>query len=136
MSDRKYAIAALVLLVLLGVVLAFDTRFVSLSELRHKPSMALYIYAPSAFFAVLGVIQIIRGRFWPAVAFAAGLIGTGLFHQYVIGMSHGNPGYMFPGGHIVAPLVSVAAYSISLLGAWGLARVSQRRRGSTGLRSR
>ena len=127
--DRRLSIPALVLLGLLGATLAFDQRFVSLSELRHKPSMVAYIYGPTAFFAVLGVIQILRGRFWPAMAFAAGLVGTGMFHQYVIGMSHGNPGYMFPGGHIVAPLVSVAAYSISLLGAWGLARVSQRRRG-------
>jgi len=89
--------------------------------------MVVYIYAPTAFFAALGVIQLFRGRLWPAVAFTAGLIGTGLFHQYVIGTSHGNPGYMFPGGHIVAPLVSIAAYAISLLGAWGIARVFQRK---------
>ncbi len=131
--NRRYAIPALALLVLLGVTLAFDRHFVSLSELGHKPVMAIYIYAPTVFFAVLGVIQFRRGRFWPVVGFAAGLIFTGLFHQAVIGASHGNPGYMFPGGHMVAPFVSVIAYSISLLGAWGIARVSQRKRGASDL---
>jgi fucose 4-O-acetylase-like acetyltransferase len=126
--NRRHTIPVLVLLVLLGVTLAFDQRFVSLSELTHKPAMVVYIYAPTAFFAVLGVIQFRRGRFWPAMAFAAGLIVTGLFHQSVIDASHGNPGYMFPAGHMIAPLVSFAAYSISLLGAWGVARVLQRKR--------
>lgn len=126
--NRKQAVPALALLVLLGAALAFDRRFISLSELRHRPAMVAFVYAPTAFFAVLGVIQWLRGRFWPAVAFAAGLVGTGLFHQYVVGMSHGNPGYMFPAGHIVAPLVSLAAYSISLLGVWVVAKALQHKR--------
>lgn len=63
------------------------------------------------------------------MTFAAGLIGTGLFHRYVVSVSDGMPGYIFPAGHILAPLVSLAAYSISLLGAWGVAKALQHKRG-------
>ena len=122
---RIFTIAALLLLVVLGAALVFDQRLVSI---RRESALAAYIYAPTAFFAVIGMIQFHRGRYWPAVAFTVGLIVTGLFHQNVIGMYHGNPGYMFPGGHIAAPIVSVVAYSISFLGAWVIARTSRRLR--------
>jgi len=114
---------ALILLVLFGATLAFDRRFVPLSDLKNIPIFVAFIYAPTAFFAIIGAIQFYRKRIWPALAFAAGLIGTGLFHQSVIDVSYGNPGYMVATGHIFAPLVSIAAYSISFLAAWGIARV-------------
>jgi len=126
--NRWLIFAALVLLVLLGAYFSFDHRFVPLSDLTDRPVFVAFIYAPTAFFATIGAIQFYRKRTWPAVAFTAGLIGTGLFHQFVIGVSYGNPGYMIASGHIVAPLVSIVAYSISFLVAWGIARV-----GSAGL---
>jgi len=126
--SRRFAIPALALLVLLGGAMAFDRRFVSLVDVRQKPAMAIYIYAPTAFFAILAAIQLFRGRLWPGVAFAVGLMVTGMFHQYVAGMSHGNPGYMFPGGHIVAPIVSGLAYLVCFLAAWAGVRASQRKR--------
>ena len=124
---RKLTIFPLLLLVLLGVVLTFDQRLVSI---KNEPAMAVYLYAPTALFVVIGIIQCFRRRYWPAVAFTLGLIGTGLFHQYVIGMYHGNPGYMFPGGHLVAPIVSVAAYSLSFLGAWVTVKMCRRMQGT------
>ena len=127
---RRFVIPALAFLILVGLAMAFDQKFVSFSDMRRKPLMGIFIYSPTALFALIGLLQFLRGRTWPAVAFTAGLIGTGLFHQYVIGFSYGNPGYMFPSGHIVAPIVSVAAYSVSLLGAWGIVRASQCKRGT------
>ena len=117
--NRKFSIPVLLLAVLLGAALVFDQRLVSI---RRESAVAAVLYAPTVFFAVIGLIQFLRGRYWPAVAFTAGLFVTGLFHQYVVGMYHGNPGYMFPAGHIFAPIVSVTAYSISFLGAWLIAR--------------
>lgn len=121
--ERKYIIPALAFLILLGLAMAFDQKFVSFSDMIHNPLAGIFIYFPTALFALIGLIQFLRGRTWPAVAFTAGLIGTGLFHQSVIGFSYGNPGYMFPSGHIVAPLVSLVAYSISFLVVWGITRV-------------
>ena len=89
--------------------------------------MAIYIYAPTVLFAILGTVQLFRGRLWPAAAFAMGLVATGLFHQQVVGDSYGNPGYMIPAGHIAAPLVSGVAYAVCFLGAWALVRVWKRR---------
>ena len=103
--------------------MTFDQRLVSI---KRESALAAFIYAPTAFFAVIGTIQLLRKRYWPAVAFTLGLIATGLFHQTVIGAYHGNPGYMFPGGHIAAPIVSVVAYSLSFLGAWLIIKFSRR----------
>lgn len=125
--SRKLTIPPLLLLVLLGAGLTFDQRLVSI---RNEPALAVYLYAPTAFFAVIGMIQCFRKRYWPAVAFTLGLIATGLFHQNVVDMYHGNPGYMFPGGHIAAPIVSVTAYVLSFLGAWVVVKTSQRMRGA------
>ena len=105
--------------------MTFDQRLVSI---EREPALAVYLYAPTAFFALIGMIQFSRKRDWPAFAFALGLIATGLFHQSVVGMSHGNPGYMFPGGHLAAPIVSVLAYALSFLGVWVVVKTSQRMR--------
>lgn len=128
--EQRCIIPPLAFLILLGLAMAFDQKFVSFSDMSRKPLLGVFLYFPTALFALVGLIQFLRGRTWSAVAFTAGLIVTGLFHQSVIGFSYGNPGYMIPSGHIVAQLVSVVAYSISFLVAWGIARVSQRKRGT------
>jgi len=125
---KRFIVPALALPILFGLAMAFDQQFVSSSDMRNKPIMGIVLYSPTVLFAFIGLIQFLRGRTWPAVAFTVGLIGTGLFHQSVIGFSYGNPGYMIPSGHIVAPFVSIAAYSISFLVVWGIVRVSQRKR--------
>ncbi|UPW20111.1 hypothetical protein M0C34_07575 [Agarivorans sp. TSD2052] len=110
--------------------MAFDKKFLSLSEMRSNFAFAIYIYFPTLIFAFVGTLQFLRGRNWPIVAFTAGLFGTAIFHQCVVGFSYGNPGYMVPGGHIVAPLVSIVAYLFTFLIAWGITRVLQRKRRS------
>jgi len=124
---RKFSIPVLLLAALLGAALVFDQRLVSI---RRESAVAAVLYAPTVFFAVIGLIQFLRGRYWPAVAFTVGLFVTGLFHQYVVGMYHGNPGYMFPAGHIFAPIVSVTAYLISFLGAWLITRKARPKNGT------
>ena len=126
--NRKLTIPPLLLLVLLGAAMTFDQRLVSI---KREAALAAYIYAPTVIFAVIGIVQFSRKRFWPAVAFTLGLMATGLFHQSVVGAYHGNPGYMFPGGHIAAPIVSVVAYSLSFLGVWGAIKVWRRMRGAS-----
>lgn len=115
---RRFIIPTLAFLILIGVVMAFDQKFVSISEFRRKPLMGIFIYAPTALFAIIGVFQFLRGQTWPAVAFTIGLIATGLFHQYVIASTYGDPGYMFPVGHIIAPFISAIAYACAFLVIW------------------
>ena len=108
----------LIFLLLIGVDLAFDKRFVPLSTLSSHPLFVIIIYVPTAFFLGLALVQLIRRRVWPAVSFAFGLIGTGFVHQWVADESYGNPGYMVPLGHLAAPLASMIAYSVSFLIVW------------------
>ncbi len=127
-KERRFLLPVVACLILLGMALAFDRRFVPFSHMSRKPELGIYIYSPTALFAFVGLVQFLRGRIWPAVAFAIGLICTGLFHQYVVGFSYGNPGYMAPTGHTAAPFVSVVAYSFAFLIVWGIVRVSRRER--------
>ena len=115
---RKVLATGVVIVVFLGAVLASDPRFVSHSTLAGNPILAAFIYGPTILFAVIAVIKWRNGRIWPAVAFAVGLMCTGLFHQIVAGAAYGNPGYMFPASHILAPIVSLAAYLVSFLVGW------------------
>ena len=125
--NRKLTISVLLILVSLGAVMVFDPRLVSVTR---ETALAVYIYAPTVLFAFIGMIQWRRKCYWPAVAFTTGLLGTGLFHQSVVGMYHGNPGYMFPAGHIFAPIVSVTAYLLSFFVAWLIVKASRRMRGT------
>ena len=128
MLSRKLTVSSLVALILVGAVMAFDQRFVSISVLLREPQSFLYLFTPTIIFAVIAVVQYRKKRIWPVAAFAAGLFATGLFHQYVVLMSDGNPGYMFPAGHIIAPFVSATAYLLSILFAWIFAWVLKRRK--------
>lgn len=127
MLSRKLTVSSLVALILVGAVMAFDQRFVSISEIIRNPVAALYYFAPTLLFTLIAVVQFRKKRIWPVAAFTIGLFTTGLFHQYVVQMSYGNPGYMFPGGHIIAPFVSGAAYLVAFLIAWIIARVLNRK---------
>ena len=125
---RWLIFGVVVLLLLFGAALAFDRRFVPLSDVIYNPLFVALIYAPTAIFSTISLIQLRRGRTWPAIAFTAGLIGTGSFHQSVIDISYGNPGYMIPSGHLGAPVVSVIAYSVSFLVIWCIVRVGNSER--------
>jgi len=125
--NRRLGLLALVLLLLVGGALAFDHRFLSMASFRNRPIVALFVYAPTLVFGGLALAQSCRRKLWPAFAFGAGLVATGLFHQAVAAESYGNPGYMIPGGHLVAPLFSGVAYSVSFLVAWVIVRVSRNR---------
>ena len=120
---RWLFLGAIAVLIMLGADLAFDRRFVPLAGFWNRPLYAILIYAPTAVFATVALIQVFRRRLWPAAAFSAGLIGTGVFHQWVASQSYNNPGYMFPTGHLAAPVVSVVAYSTSFLVAWLVIKV-------------
>lgn len=124
--SRKLTILVIVLLIFLGAVLASDPRFVPPSRLIRNPLLFAYLYAPTIFFAVIAWIKFKSGRVWVAAAFAVGLLCTGLFHQYVAADTYGNPGYMFPAAHMVAPVVSLAAYLVALLGGWIVVRTMQK----------
>lgn len=117
---RKLFAVAIVVLIFLGAILASDPRFISHSALSRNPLLAAFLYGPTVIFAVVAVAGWWNGRLWPAAAFAIGLMGTGLFHQYVAGEAYGNPGYMAPTGHIAAPIVSITAYLVSFLGGWAI----------------
>ena len=105
--------------------MAFDRRFVSFAVFRSNPLFVLLIYAPSALFGTVALVQLIRSRIWPAAAFSGGLIGTGIIHQAVADQSYGNPGYMVPIGHLAAPVASLVAYSACFLIAWLAVKVSR-----------
>ncbi len=62
------------------------------------------------------------------IAFAVGLMCTGLFHQFVASEAYGNPGYMAGTGHIAAPVVSLVAYLAAFLGGWAVAGATRRLR--------
>lgn len=111
--------------------MSFDQKFLSFSDMRRYPLPSIYIFFPTVLFSLISLFQFLRGRTWPTVSFTAGLIGTGLFHQYVVGFSYGNPDYMMPAGHMAAPLVSIMAYSITFIVAWAIARGSQSKRGNS-----
>lgn len=128
---RNILIVALLLLILLGASMAFDSRFVPLSMLRNKPLFTIVIYFPTALFGVLASIQLIKHRVWPAAAFTTGLICTGLFHQLVADESHGNPGYMVATGHLAAPVVSTIAYAASFFIIWIIVKFTHRSLKST-----
>lgn len=119
---RKLAIIIATILILVGVGLAFDHRFVPKAMLKNSPLFVVFIYLPTVCFAVLTLFKLGRGRVWSLTAFAIGLIGTGLFHQFVAEDSYGNPGYMIPAGHIAAPIVSLTAYIASFLGVWAVGK--------------
>ncbi len=119
---RKLAYFIPVPLILVGAGLAFDHRFVPLSAVFNKPLFVILIYSPTAFFAVFTVFKLRRGRVWSLTAFAAGLIGTGLFHQLVAAQSYGNPGHMVPTGHLIAPVFSSAAYLVAFIAAWAVGK--------------
>ena len=125
--SRKVASSMLALLILVGTVMVLDQRFVSVSVFMREPVSALYLFGPSLLFAIAGTWHYRRGRLWPAFAFATGLFATGLFHQYVINLSDGNPGYMFPAGHIIAPIVSFVAYTLAFLVIWGISRLLRKK---------
>jgi len=120
--NRILAIVVLVFLVLVGAGLAFDHRFIPLVTLNNNPLFVALVYCPTVFFAVFTMFKLRRGQLWPLTGFALGLIGTGLFHQSVAADTYGNPGYMVPIGHFAAPFVSMAAYTVSLIGAWAIAK--------------
>ena len=127
---KVFLAVAIIPLVLIGTDLAFDKRFVPLSVLRSHPLFAIVIYVPTVLFLFLSLAQLIRHRLWPAIAFTFGLIGTGLFHQWVAAGSYGNPGYMVPIGHLAAPLVSLAAYLSSFLAIWLIVKLFASRPGN------
>ena len=127
---RKLAVFISAALILVGAELAFDDRFVPLVALKNRPLFVVLIYFPTVFFAVFTLFKLRRGRVWPLTAFAIGLIGTGLFHQMVAEESYGNPGYMIPGGHVAAPVVSLTAYLAAFLGLWAVVRAVERAKGS------
>ncbi len=119
---RRLAYFIPVPLVLVGAGLAFDHRFVPVSAVFNGPLFVVFIYSPTAFFAVFTIFKLRRGRVWSLTAFATGLIGTGLFHQLVAAQSYGNPGYMVPIGHLIAPVFSLAAYLGAFLAAWAVGK--------------
>ncbi len=127
---RKLAIFISAILILVGAELAFDHRFVPMVALNNRPLFVVLIYFPTVFFAVLTLFKLRRGRVWPMIAFAIGLISTGLFHQKVAQESYGNPGYMIPGGHVAAPVVSLTVYLTTFLGLWAVVRAVERTKGS------
>ena len=112
--SRKFLTIGITVVVFLGGILASDPRFIP----RANPVLIAFIFGPTILFAVIAVVKWRNGLIWPAAAFAVGLMFTGLFHQMVAGETYGNPGYMFAGLHIVAPLVSLAAYLLSFLSSW------------------
>ena len=115
---RVTLIVVLLFLVLLGASMAFDARFIPLSSLTNNPLFVGIIYGPTVIFALIAVAQLFRHRIWPAAAFSIGLVGTGLCHQWIAEKSYGNPGYMVPIGHMVAPVVSMVFYLASFLAVW------------------
>jgi len=123
---RKLSLVPIVILIFFGAIMALDPRFVSHSELARKPLLTAFLFGPTIVFAVIAVVRFRKGQTWPAAAFAVGMMCTGLFHQTVVGASYGNPGYMFPGGHLIAPIVSLVAYLISFLGGWIIVRATQK----------
>ena len=123
-AGKKLSVAAIVITVLLGAILATDPRFIAPSELLRNPLLVVFIYAPTIFFATVSMIKWRNGQIWPVAAFAIGLICTGLVHQGVAGAAYGNPGYMVATGHIAAPVVSLVAYLVAFLGSWAVARVT------------
>jgi hypothetical protein len=125
---RKLLIVGIVVFIFIGAILASDPRFVSHSVLAHNPLLMVFIYSPTIVFAVIAVVKFRNGQIWTAAAFAVGLMCTGLFHQVVAGGTYGNPGYMFPAAHIVAPVASLAIYLVSFLGGWIVVRVTQKMR--------
>jgi len=127
---RKLSVVVIVILIFLGAILASDPRFVSHSELARNPLLIAFLYGPTIVFAVIAATKFRKGEIWAAAAFAVGLMGTGLFHQFVAGATYGNPGYMVPMAHLVAPVVSLVAYLVSFLGGWIVLRVTQRIRGA------
>ncbi len=81
-------------------------------------ALVMYICTPTMVFGAIGFWQLRRGNRWHFYAFSAGLFLTGVFHQYVVGMSYNNPGYMSPAGHLFAPFFSTASYLAAWLGGW------------------
>lgn len=128
--NRKWVAAGLFIPVLIGLAMTFNPKFFSASDIAQNPLAGIFIFFPTGLFTLIAVVQFGRGTLWPAVAFAVGLIVTGLFHLSVAGYSYGNPGYMFPGGHIVAPFVSLAVYLTSFLVGWGVTVLIRRVRES------
>ena len=124
---RGLTYVGLALVVLAGGAMALDPRFLRYSEYLRNPAMAAYIFGPTVLFLLIAGLSLPK-RVWPTVAFSLGLLFTGVFHQYVVSISDGNPGYMFPAGHIFAPFFGAAGYLVSFLVVWGVRRVISRPR--------
>lgn len=124
-AAKGVLVAALIILLLLGVSLAFDSRFLPVSALRNNLAFAIFVYLPTLAFAGIALWQLLRRRLWPAAAFTVGLAGTGVWHQLVADASYGNPGYMVPTGHMMAPAVSMVAYCLAFIVAWLIVKASR-----------
>jgi len=122
MKPIKFSNMVIAILALWGAWIAFDQRFFHWMEFIDRPVQGLFLYFPTLLFALLALFKWQQGRRWSPAAFTVGLFITGLFHQMVIGQSHNNPGYMFPVGHILAPFVSLVAYTVSFILVWWFAR--------------
>lgn len=128
--NQRLAFVIPVLLILVGAGLAFDHRFIPMVTLFNKPLFVALVYCPTMFFALFTLSRLRRRGVGSLTAFGIGLIGTGLFHHFVLAETYANPGYMVPIGHLAAPIVSSAAYIASFLGVWSAGKALGRIQGS------
>ena len=132
MTMKYLKLAAILCFIFIGSRLAFHDDFLPLSTAIKQPIIFLVIFGPTVFFGAIGLIEsLIKKTLDKAIAFSIGLFLTGIFNTFVAMKTAGDPGYMVPIGHLMSPVVSLAAYLFAFLGNWGANFIKSKSKGES-----